>query len=108
MSARLRQVFEFLTSNVLQAIFVKQSQEKIELDTTSSAGSSSNLISRQATKDGDASSTLLESLNKVLFSNVTRYLEMYREPKEEDEETAFFYTGNNCERADDAEEDVLP
>lgn len=74
--------------NILDATFVKQSQEKIELGAETSQ---SDMLQRQTSKDADISGQILLEISKVLFSNATRYIQMQPEDLKKDDEAQPMY-----------------
>lgn len=73
LQARLRQVFEFLVNVILESLFVKKEEEKLDVG---GDDAQSTFMSKQESIDTTASESLLKTICDILFANVDRYLRM--------------------------------
>ena len=78
LSSRVRQVFEFLTQNLLEGIFVKKELESIDL------GQETKMLVKQDSVNQDATDTLLGRICDILFTNVQRYITMKKVASKEE------------------------
>ena len=73
MASRTRQVFEFLVQTVLEGLFVKKEEEKLDLG---GEDGSEKMVGRQDSYNARASEALLNSICDIMFAHANRYLRM--------------------------------
>ena len=71
---RLRQVFQLLIGTILDGIFIRKTEEK--LDSLGGEDVQNKIVSKAEGFDKNASEKLLSSICDLLFSNASRYLKM--------------------------------
>ena len=73
LAMRLRQVFEFLVSTILESLFVKRQAEKLEVG---GEDTQQKIVSKAESYNKVASENLLAKICDIMFANTNRYLRM--------------------------------